>query len=261
MSWQGELNKFFSATYKNWIISKRNVFTLFEIIFWPFIGLLSIGLLTRFLEVTEDMVAFVLVGAIALSILQISQMDVAYILLFDLWSKSIKQTFVAPIRGYHLVVGAMLFGMIRGAVVFLILALASFRFFGFDFLAGGPVTVIVFLAGTFITAASIGMAVCISILLFGQRADVAAWSLSGIMMLVSGVYYPVEILPGPLQLLSKSIPLTYFLEYYRSAYGYGSHHVLFGMSLALLYFAGSLLILNLAIERARTTGMMLRLSE
>jgi ABC-2 type transport system permease protein len=105
------------------------------------------------------------------------------------------------------------------------------------------------------------MAVCISILLFGQRADVAAWSLSGIMMLVSGVYYPVEILPGPLQLLSKLIPLTYFLEYYRSAYGYGSHHVLFGMGLALLYFAASLLILNLAIERARRTGMMLRLSE
>ena len=89
----------------------------------------------------------------------------------------------------------------------------------------------------------------------------AAWSLSGIMMLVSGVYYPVSILPWPLQILSKSIPLTYFLEFYRSAYGYGSHQVLLGMALALLYFAASLLILNLAIERARTTGMMLRLSE
>jgi hypothetical protein len=33
------------------------------------------------------------------------------------------------------------------------------------------------------------------------------------------------------------------------------------MALALLYFAASLLILNLAIERARRTGMMLRLSE
>jgi len=242
-------------------MSKRNVFTVFELIFWPFISLLSIGLLTRFLEVDESMVAFVLVGAIALSILQISQIDIAYILLFDLWSKSIKQTFVAPIRGYHLVLGAMLFGVIRGSAVFLLLAVASSRFFGFDFLAGGLVTIIVFLVGTFITAASIGMVVCISILLFGQRAHVAAWSLSGIMMLVSGVYYPVEILPGPLQLLSKSIPLTYFLEYYRSAYGYGSHQVLLGMSLALLYFAVSLLILNLAIERARSTGMMLRLSE
>ena len=261
MSWRGELNKLLSATYKNWIISKRNVFTIFELIFWPFISLLSIGLLTRFLEVADDMVAFVLVGAIALSILQISQIDVAYILLFDLWSKSIKQTFVAPVRGYHLVLGAMLFGVARGSAVFIILAAASRYLFGFDFLAGGAATVLIFLAGIFVTAASIGMVVCISILLFGQRADVAAWSLSGIMMLVSGVYYPVSILPWPLQILSKSIPLTYFLEYYRSAYGYGSHQVLLGMALALLYFAASLLILNLAIERARRTGMMLRLSE
>jgi len=261
LSWRGELNKLLSATYKNWIISKRNVFTVFELVFWPFIGLLSIGLLTRFLDVADDMVAFVLVGAIALSILQISQIDVAYILLFDLWSKSIKQTFVAPVRGYHLVLGAMLFGVARGSAVFIILAAASRYLFGFNFLAGGLIVVLIFLAGIFITTASIGMAVCISILLFGQRADVAAWSLSGIMMLVSGVYYPVSILPWPLQILSKSIPLTYFLEYYRFAYGYGSHQVLLGMALALLYFAASLLILNLAIERARTTGMMLRLSE
>jgi ABC-2 type transport system permease protein len=155
----------------------------------------------------------------------------------------------------------MLFGVIRGVAVFLVLAAASRHLFGFDFLAGGVVTVIVFLAGTFITAASIGMVVCISILLFGQRADVAAWTLSGIMMLVSGVYYPVSILPGPLQILSKSIPLTYLLEYYRSAYGYGDHQILLGIAIALLYFAASLLILNLAIERARRTGMMLRLSE
>jgi len=261
LNWRGEANKFLSATYKNWIISKRNVFTIFELVFWPFIGLLSIGLLTRFLEVEEDMVAFVLVGAIALSILQISQIDVAYILLFDLWSKSIKHTFVAPIRSYHLVIGSLLFGMVRGTAVFFILVIPSAHIFGFDFLAGGPVTVEIFLAGIFMTAASIGVVVCISILLFGQRADVAAWTLSGLMMLVSGIYYPVEILPWPLQILAKSMPLTYFLEFYRSAFGYGSHEVLTGMGLAAFYFVSGLLILNLAIRRARTTGMMLRLSE
>jgi ABC-2 type transport system permease protein len=261
LSWRGEMSKFLSATYKNWIVSRRNVFTLFELVFWPFIGLLSIGLLTRFLQIEENMVAFVLVGAIALSILQISQIDVAYILLFDMWSKSIKQTFVSPVRGYHLVIGALLFGVIRGSFVFLILVIASSRFFGFDFLAGGVGTVVVFLGGIFMTAAVIGMVVCISILTFGQRADVAAWTLSGIMMLVSGIYYPVDILPSSLQAIARLIPLTYFLEYYRSAYGYGSHNVLFGAGLAVFYFLAGLLILNMAIDRARRTGMLLRLSE
>ena len=71
LSWQGELNKYTASAYKNWIITRRNVFTLFELFFWPMISLLSIGLLTRFLEVTEAMVSFLIVGAIALTILQV----------------------------------------------------------------------------------------------------------------------------------------------------------------------------------------------
>ena len=137
MSWQGELNKYLASAYKNWIISKRNVFTLFELFFWPMISLLSIGLLTRFLQVTEGMVSFLLVGAIALTIMQVAQMDVAYVLLFDMWSKSIKNTFIAPIKSYHLVFGALLFGVIRGTFVFGILVVVSNHLFGFDFLAGG----------------------------------------------------------------------------------------------------------------------------
>ena len=80
--------------YKNWIISRRNIFTVFELFFWPMISLLSIGLLTRFLAVEGSMVSFLLVGAIALTILQVAQIDVAYVLLFDMWSKSIKNTFI-----------------------------------------------------------------------------------------------------------------------------------------------------------------------
>lgn len=261
MSWRGELSKYLASAYKNWIISKRNVFTLFELFFWPLISLLSIGLLTRFLDVGEGMVSFLLVGAIALTILQVAQIDVAYVLLFDMWSKSIKNTFIAPVQSYHLVFGALLFGIIRGCVVFLILASISHYFFGFNFLAGGLLPVLIFLAGVFAVAAVIGITVCISILTFGQKADVAAWSLSGLILLVSGIYYPVEVLPPALQALARAIPLTYFLEYYRSIYIPGPHNLVFGAMLAALYLAAGLVVFSLSIERARKTGILLRLSE
>jgi ABC-2 type transport system permease protein len=261
LNWRGELNKYLASAYKNWIISRRNVFTLFELFFWPIMGLLTIGLLTRFLNVGQEMVSFLLVGAIALTILQTSQMDVAYVLLFDMWSKSIKNTFIAPIKSYHLVFGALLFGMIRGTFVFTILVIVSNRLFGFNFLAGGFIPVLVFLAGVFCMAAVIGITVCISILIFGQKADVAAWSLSGMILLVSGIYYPVEVLPAALQALSRAIPLTYFLEYYRSVYIPGPHNLVFGALLAALYLGIGLVLLDRSIERARRTGIMLRLSE
>lgn len=261
MNWQGELNKYLASAYKNWIISKRNIFTIFELFFWPMISLLSIGLLTRFLKVDESMVSFLLVGSLALTVLQVAQMDVAYVLLFDMWSKSIKNTFIAPVHSYHLIFGALLFGVLRGSIVFGILIIVSRYLFGFDFQRGGLLPVLIFLAGVFATAAVIGITVCISILTFGQKADVAAWSLSGLILLVSGIYYPVDVLPPVLQMSARAIPLTYFLEYYRSIFIPGPHHLATGIFLAIFYLVLGLVLFDRAIDRARRTGILLRLSE
>ncbi|MCJ7443606.1 MAG: ABC transporter permease [Methanotrichaceae archaeon] len=261
LSWQGELNKYLAGAYKNWIISKRNVFTLFELFFWPLISLLSIGLMTTFLRLGEQMVSFLLVGAVALSVLQVAQIDVAYVLLFDMWSKSIKNTFTAPVRSYHLIFGSLIFGIVRGTVVFTILVTLCYFFFGFNFLEGGLIPVLIFLAGVFSVAAVIGITVCISILTFGQKADVAAWSLSGIIMLVSGIYYPIEVLPAPLEVIARLVPLTYFLEYYRSVFIPGQHNLAIGIILAISYLILGLVLFERSIEKARMTGMILRLSE
>lgn len=258
---QGRANKYLASAYKNWIISKRNVFTLFELFFWPMISLLSIGLLTRFLNLGASYVSFLIVGAVALTILQVAQIDVAYVLLFDMWSKSIKNTFIAPIKSYHLVFGALLFGIARGTVVFAILAVVSRYLFGFNSLEGGIVPLVIFLGGVFSVAAVIGMIVCISILTFGQKADVAAWSLSGLILLISGIYYPIEVLPPAMQVIARAIPLTYFLEYYRSVYIPGPHNLAIGILLSVFYLTLGLMLFDKSIDRARKTGIMLRLSE
>lgn len=255
------IDKYAASFYKNWIIAKRNFFTIFEVIFWPFISLMSIGLMTGFLAMSQDKVSFVLIGAVAFSIVQVCQIDIAYVMLFDMWSKSVKHTFIAPVGGKHLVVGSLLFGMLRSVLVFFILVPISFYAFGFNFLAAGMIPVLVFMAGLFLTSASVGILVCISILKFGQRAEVAAWSITGIMMFVCGIYYPVTVLPESLQVVARVIPLTYFLEYMRSFYGYGGTNVLLGFGLAVFYFLSGIFALDRAIDGARRSGILLRLSE
>lgn len=254
-------DRYAASFYKNWIIAKRNFFTVFEVIFWPFISLMSIGLMTGFLSMEQDKVSFILIGAIAFSIVQVCQIDVAYVMLFDVWSKSVKHTFIAPVRGIHLVVGSLLFGMLRSGLVFAILVVISFYAFNFNFLAAGAIPVFVFMVGLFLTSASLGILVCISILTFGQRAEVAAWTITGIMMFVCGIYYPVSVLPEGVQMIARVIPLTYFLEYMRSFYGYGTANVLFGFGLAVFYFAIGIFALDRAIIGARRSGILLRLSE
>ena len=137
----------------------------------------------------------------------------------------------------------------------------SFYAFDFNFLAQGTAPVLVFLAGLFLSSASIGILVCISILMFGQRAEVAAWTITGIMMFVCGIYYPVSILPQGVQIVARVIPLTYFLEYMRSFYGFGEANVMIGFALAIFYFVIGIILLDRAIIRARRSGILLRLSE
>ena len=51
---------------RNLIMARRNVFFVFELTFWPGVAMLSHGLLTRFLALTPEMTAFILVGTVAL---------------------------------------------------------------------------------------------------------------------------------------------------------------------------------------------------
>src|SRR4030043_2427040 len=163
---------------KNLDITKRNYVSLFEILFWPVVGFFSVGLLTSFLGLNADMSGFILIGVISMSVIQVCQIDVAYVLLYDLWSKSLKHTFIPPVHPFQLISGSWLIGVIRSFVVFLLLSLLSALAFGFDFLRPGLGPLSLFLLGLFLISAIIGISVCILVLLFGYKAEVAAWSIT-----------------------------------------------------------------------------------
>ncbi len=254
--------KIAAFAYRNWIFAQRNVFAFVEIIFWPLVGLLSIGLMSSFLDLKGNLANFIFTGTITSGVLQITQMDVSYSTLYDVWSKSYKHTLLAPITHFHYVFGSWLIGMARGLIVFFLLAVLARRFFHFG-MPSFPITA-VFLAGVFGTGLVLGMFVCLLILLFGQKVEVTAWSMVSLLMLICGIYYPVSYLPEAIRFISELIPLTYFLDYFRSSYGFEplfTHDLLKGFAGVVVYAFLLLYCLDLALARARRTGMILRLSE
>ncbi len=261
---QAELIKTQAFFFKNWLMAKRNIFTVFEILFWPVVGFFSVGLLTEFAGLAESMKAFILVGVVSMGSIQVCQLDVAYVLLYDVWSKAIKHGFIAPVGIRHLLVGSLLVGMLRGGAVFLILMGASYFFFGFDFTLPGTGPLLLFLLGLFLCAAMVGMLVCILVLIFGNRADVAAWSLVSLMLLVCGIYYPVSVLPKGVVFIAEIIPLTYFLEYFRQFYGFApifSNALAKGYILVLIYLVLEIFFMQAALRWAKKSGLLLKLSE
>src|SRR3989454_5256922 len=133
-----------AVVVRNALMASRNVFFFFELLFWPIVGVLSIGLMTRFLHLTPEQASFVLIGTIALSVVNVCQLEVAYAVLLDVWSKSLKHQFLAPIGIRHLTLGSWLVGMARGGALFLLLAALGWWAFDFRVLAPGRRPVAVF---------------------------------------------------------------------------------------------------------------------
>jgi ABC-2 type transport system permease protein len=264
LSWRAEGLAVWAVVVRNGIMASRNVFFFFELLFWPIVGVISIGFMTKFLALTPAQGSFVLIGTIALSVVNVCQLEVAYAVLMDVWSKSIKHQFLAPIGIRHLTLGAWLVGMVRGLLVFVLVAALGGWAFGFRVLQPGLGPVAIFLFGCFVNAWIVGVFVCALITLFGNRAEAFAWASVNLVLVLAGIYYPVSILPEPAAAFARAIPLTYFLDSYRSHFGFASEFaapIATGLVLSAVYAVVAHLAFYASVQRARRTGLLLKMSE
>lgn len=259
MNW---LNRTLAFAYRSWVFSIRNGFGFAELLFWPVIGVVSIGLMAKYFQFNPEELGFVLSGAIAMGVLQVIQLDVAYALLYDIWGKSLKQTFLTPTGVYEYILGPWIVGMIRGAICFVVLYFCSILFF--PFYLPGFLPTLWFYIGLGINGLIIGLIVCVLVVLFGQRAEITAWSLATILMLISGIYYPVAELPKAVKSVASLFPLTYTLDDFRAYYGFSSgfsHSAMKIIVMSAFYLFTGFLLMKVSMNVSRKNGSMLRLSE
>lgn len=256
------LNRAFAFTYRNTLFAIRNAFAFAELIFWPIMSLISIGLMGDFLELKAQALGFILTGAITAGVLQVTQLDVAYSLLYEVWSKSVKHTLLTPVGVSESLFGSWVNGIVRGTTIFIILSLAAIFLFGFKF---PPLTVtLIYLLGIFASALLLGLLVTVLILLFGQKAEITAWMFAYLFMMLCGIYYPITTLSPKFYYLAQLIPITYFLEYFRQGFGFQtgiSHLLLKGFCLIIGYLFVGMGVMRFAFKRARQRGTIVRLSE
>ena len=183
MNLRTDLNKIWAFAARSLLVNRRNVFAVFEMFFWPGISIFSVGLLTKFLKLDEATVTFILIGAVGMNTIQIAQLDLSYAMLYDVWSKSLRHNFIAPIGLPHILLGTGLVGLMRGLVVFVAMVFFCTWLFAMDLSLPGLTGLAVFLAGMFLNAVILGILVVALVLRFGQRAEVAAWAFSYLLFL------------------------------------------------------------------------------
>ena len=126
--------------------------------------------------------------------------------------------------------------------------------------ANWPGAIVVLLA-SILAFAGLGIISASYSLLF-RRGNPAKWLFLGVSGLVGGMMYPVSVLPEPLRILARLIPITYALEGMRAALlGRASWAELGPSIAALLIFAAILIPLSFAIfawalRRTKITGTL-----
>jgi ABC-2 type transport system permease protein len=103
----------------------------------------------------------------------------------------------------------MLYGLVHTAVILVVLVLF---FPQLDFTGANPATVAIFMALGSFSFVGIGMIAAILPLLYVERGAQMTFVLQSCLLLVSGVYYSVDVLPGWMQVLSRLSPATYVLD-------------------------------------------------
>ena len=165
----------------------------------------------------EFLVLYLVVGALVWRYLSLIFYWITDIIGLERWEGTIEYTLMAPIHRLTHMAGQTLFSIAYSLIstgLVLLAAAAAFRLdLGQANLAGA---VTVMLAGS-LAFVGIGIVGSILPLLFPERGAQMTHVIIAVLLLISGVYYPVEVLPAILQKVSVLSPATYVLEGVRAA--------------------------------------------
>jgi ABC-2 type transport system permease protein len=165
----------------------------------------------------ERTTTILLIGAVIWAYLGIIFEILTETVAWERWEGTIEYTFMAPIsRPVHLAgmgVFAIVYGVVRAVLLFGVVAF----FFDLEMPQADFTAALVILGVASVSFVGIGMMTAVLPLISPEKGTQLGFIAQGILLVVSGVYYPVDVLPQWMQWVATISPATYALEGIRDA--------------------------------------------
>jgi ABC-2 type transport system permease protein len=153
-----------------------------------------------------------LVGAVIWAFLGIIFEFMTETVAWERWEGTIEYTFMAPLsRSMHLGgmgAYAVLYGLIRATILFFAVAV----FIGVHVPHANFGAALALLAIASVSFIGVGMMTSVLPLISPEKGAQLGFVAQGMMLVVSGVYYPVSVMPHWMQLIAKLSPATYAIR-------------------------------------------------
>jgi ABC-2 type transport system permease protein len=207
-----ELKASYAFIERNFFLTRRYWGWELAFLVYSVAGALSISLIGAD-QGSPRLILLLMIGAIFWNYLSVVFSWIAETITVERWEGTLEYTMMAPIRRWSQLLGsvvyAMVYGLIHTAVIFVVLVLF---FPGLDLSSANPGTTVLFMALGSFSFVGIGILAAILPLLYVERGAQMTFVVQSSLLLVSGVYYPIDILPGWMQVLSHLSPATYVLD-------------------------------------------------
>ena len=208
---------------RNVYLVKRYIWWDVAFFLWTVANTLTIVFIAKGIEAgggkidVNEVTTILLVGAVVWAYLGIIFEILTETVAWERWEGTIEYTFMAPLsRPIHLFgmgAFAIFYGVIRAVLLFGVVAL----FFSLDLAGANFAAALLVLLVASISFIGIGMMTAVLPLISPEKGTQLGFVAQGLLLVVSGVYYPVSVLPEWMQWLSVISPATYALDGIRDA--------------------------------------------
>ncbi len=268
-----ELNALFGFAERQLYVYKR--YWVWELVwlFYSIVSVLSIGFLASGLDTLgvgtgsfdlRRAQLYLLVGALLWGYLSLVFMEAAYAIAWERWEGTIEYTFMAPVRRITHLMGICIFAIGYGLARTLIVLAVAFAMFNLDFSHADVMGALVVLGASIVPLVGLAILTSVLPLLSPQKGEQMSFAVQGFLLLVSGVYYPLTVLPAPLQAAGALSPLTYSLAGIRRSLlegaGAGDQLPTVATLLAMgaVLIPASIAVFEWAERRAKRLGLLKR---
>tara|TARA_B110000444_G_C18807660_1_gene580839 strand:- start:79 stop:801 length:723 start_codon:yes stop_codon:yes gene_type:complete len=238
-----------------------------DLFYWPSIQIVLWGFISKFFSMDSayysDAIGIILTAAILYDFLFRSSISYNMMFLEEIWSRNFTNLFIAPIRISEIIAALTLTAIIRTSIGLVPAALLAIPLFGVSVFDLGP-PLFLLLLSLYIFGVTLGLLVTSGLIRFGPSFENIAWASLFFLAPLGCIYYPIEILPEWLQIISKTLPLVHIFEELRSILinNTVNYFIIYkAISISSLYFLLGVIVFYLSYNGARIRGTLINIGE
>jgi ABC-2 type transport system permease protein len=178
--------------------------------------------------VVQHLIIFMLIGSLLWGYLSGLFFDISNVVGWERWEGTIEYTFMAPISRATHILGMCLFSILYGVLRTVVMLAVVTMVFHLDLSRANVLGAVLVLAVGSFSFMGLGTLVAVFPLMSAEKGTQITGIVEGSLLLFSGIYYKIDVLPVWMQFVSRLSPATYVLHGMRAA-------LLEGASLAKLW--------------------------